>query len=104
MSSYLKFLTATNKISSDFSDNEKQVLKGILQRDTSTPCRVQDVLEMRSVASQATLHKTLSQLVKRGYLSLKQSKEDGRVKYVAATKKTERLLDKLSTLLERSAL
>ena len=102
MSSYLRFLNATNEISSDFSDHEKQVLNGIFQRDTSTPCRVQDILEMSWVASQATLHKTLSQLVERGYLSLEQSKEDGRVKYVAITKKTEKLLAKLSKLLERS--
>ena len=102
MSSYVTFIKASKKIASEFSEHEKQVLNGIAQRDSSALCRVQDILRMSSIASPATLHKTLSELVSRGYLSLQQSKEDGRIKYVTFTKKTEKLIDKLSAILKSS--
>lgn len=102
MSPYVTFLKASNEIASEFSEHEKRILNGIAQRDPLTLCRVQDILKMSSIASPATLHKTLLELVSRGYLSLQQSKEDGRVKYVTFTKKTEKLIDKLSTLLKSS--
>lgn len=100
--SYLKFLSATEKISSQFSDHEKQVLKEIFMRGSDDPFRVQEIIDMRTIASQATLHKTLTTLVKDGYLTLKPSKEDGRVKYIMMTKKASKLLEQINHLLVTS--
>jgi len=100
--SYLNFLTATEKISAQFSDHEKQVLKVIFMRGSGDPFHVQDIITMKTIASQATLHKTLTDLVKSGYLTLKTSKEDGRVKYVVMTKKASKLLEQINRLLVTS--
>lgn len=101
--SYLNFLVATEKISAQFSGHEKQVLKAIFIRGSEAPFRVQDILQMKEIASQATLHKTLSTLVKDGYLILKSSQEDGRVKYVVMTKKIAKLLEQVNSHLIKSA-
>ncbi|OYY07506.1 MAG: hypothetical protein B7Y05_22195 [Polynucleobacter sp. 24-46-87] len=100
--SYLKFLTSTAKISAQFSDHEKQVLKAIFVRGTDNPFQVRDILEMKTIASQATLHKALSDLVKGGYLTLKSSNDDGRVKYVVMTQKIIKLLKDLDLKLTKS--
>ncbi|HQR83507.1 MAG TPA: helix-turn-helix domain-containing protein [Polynucleobacter sp.] len=57
---------------------------------------------MKTIASQATLHKTLSNLVKGGYLILKPSDDDGRVKYVMMTQKIIRFLKELDLKLTKS--
>ena len=54
---------------------------------------------MRSIASQATLHKTLSELVDQGYLVLQACPSDGRVKFVALTKKANLLISRINKLL-----
>lgn len=100
--SYLKFLTSTAKISAQFSDHEKQVLKAIFVRGTHNPFQVGDILEMKDIASQATLHKTLSDLVKAGYLTLKPSANDGRIKYVVMTQKIIKFLKELETQIKKS--
>lgn len=101
--SYLKFVASTARISAQFSDHEKQVLKAIFVRGTDNPFQVRDILEMKSIASQATLHKTLSDLVKGGYLTLKTSNDDGRVKYVVMTQKIIKFLKELDSKLKKSA-
>jgi DNA-binding MarR family transcriptional regulator len=99
---YLKFLVATEKISAQFSEHEKRVLKEIFTRGSDAPFHVQEILDMKAIASQATLHKTIATLVKDGYLTLKPSKEDGRVKYILITKKANKLLEKINHLLTTS--
>ena len=100
--SYLQFLASTAKISAQFSDHEKQVLNAIFVRGIENPFQVRDILEMKTIASQATLHKTLSNLVKGGYLILKPSDDDGRVKYVVMTQKIIKLLKDLDLKLTKS--
>ena len=100
--SYLRFLSATEQLSPQFSDHEKQVLKEIFLRGSDDPFHVRDILDMNWIASQATLHKTLTNLVKDGYLTLKTSKDDGRVKYILMTKKANKLLEQINHLLVTS--
>ena len=99
---YLKFQVESQKIHAHFSEYEKQILHAIFLRDSQKPYRVQDILEMQSIASQATLHKALKNLVELNYLALNESKIDGRTKFVIATKKANKLLDKLDALLRAS--
>lgn len=58
---------------------------------------------MRSIASQATLHKTLSELVQQGYLALETAPSDGRVKFVVLTKKANSLISRINKLLAQAA-
>jgi DNA-binding MarR family transcriptional regulator len=98
---YIRFLKATEGLSDQLSDHEQQMLNEIMKRGDRL-FRVQEIIEMRAIASQATLHKVLLNLVHKGYVSLEQSKEDGRIKYIKATKKTDQLLNRLNTLLKQS--
>ena len=101
--SNLKFLVASHKLLSEFSGDEKLVLEEVVKKGSETPYRVQEIISMHSIASQATLHKVVSGLVTRGFLNLKTSKEDGRVKFVLLSKKSEKLVEKLNALLQKSA-
>lgn len=98
---YIRFLKAAEGLSDQLPDHEQQMLNEIMKRG-SCLFRVQEIIEMRSIASQATLHKALVNLVHKGYVSLEQSKEDGRIKYIKPTKKTDQLLNQLNTLLKQS--
>ena len=60
-----------------------------------------DVLTLSQLGSQATLHKRLHSLVDDGYLQLK-STEDGRVKRIELTKKSNKYFADLSEALEKA--
>lgn len=101
--SYLTFLKASDKLWFGITAKQREVLLAVIRRGLSNPYRVQDVIGMRSIASQATLHKELSQLVSQGYLVLKPSLSDGRVKFVFLTRKGSALEAQLNKLLARAA-
>lgn len=96
---YLKFLVESQKIYAQLSEHEKHVLHQIFLRDPKQPYCVQDILEMKTIASPATLHKALKNLTELDYLTLNSSKENGRTKFVVVTKKANKLLEKLNALL-----
>ena len=100
--SYLTFLEASNKLWAGISANLREVLIAVIKRDSSNPYRVQDIIGMRSIASQATLHKALTEVVSKGYLVFKPSLSDSRVKFVFLTKKGSALEAKLNKLLART--
>ena len=103
INSYLKFLEATSKLEINIPHNGKRVLKEILKRGDGEPCRVQDIISTQEIASQATLHKALKELIADGYLMLKVDPHDGRARHIQVTKKTNDLVQKVSKLLEKSA-
>lgn len=72
-------------------------------RSMDKPLRVQDIICNGAIASQATLHKEIGLLVKAGYLVLKTSKHDRRIKYVALTNRGNKLFDQLNNLLNKAA-
>jgi DNA-binding MarR family transcriptional regulator len=100
---YLTFLEASNKLWAGITANQRQVLEAVIKRDSTTPYRVQDIIGMRSIASQATLHKTLSELVEQDYLALEAAPSDGRVKFVVLTKKANSLISRVNKLLAQAA-
>jgi DNA-binding MarR family transcriptional regulator len=101
--SFLYFLASTEKISAQFTEYEKKILYAIIRQGNEAPFRVIEVISMHFIASQATLHNTLKKLIERGYLAVKPSKEDGRIKYIVTTNKTWKLLEQLDSLLRISA-
>lgn len=100
--SYLNFLTATEKVWADISPNGRKILVLVIKRGSTDPFKVRDVIGMRSIASQATLHKCLGELIASGHITLKADPSDGRVKYVTLSKKGNLLVDKLSKLLAKA--
>jgi DNA-binding MarR family transcriptional regulator len=98
INSYLKFLEATSKLEINILPNGKRILKEILKRGYGHPCRVQDIISMQEIASQATLHKALKELIADGYLMFKADPHDGRARHIQVTKKTNDLVQKVSKL------
>jgi DNA-binding MarR family transcriptional regulator len=101
--SYLTFLEASNKLWAGITANQREVLIAVIKRDSSNPYRIQDIIGMRSIASQATLHKALTEVVSKGYLVFKPSLSDSRVKFVFLTRKGSTLEAQLNKLLTRAA-
>ena len=102
INSYLRFLEATSKLEINMAPNSRRILEELLKKGNVQPYRVQDIISMHEIASQATLHKALKELINDGYLRLKASPQDARVKYVQLTKKTNDLVQKISRLIEKS--
>jgi DNA-binding MarR family transcriptional regulator len=100
--SYLTFLEASNKLWAGITANQREVLLAVIKRGSSNPYRVQDIIGMYLIASQATLHKALSELVSLGYLALKPSNSDNRVKFVVLAKKGSALEARLSKILSQA--
>ena len=100
--SYLTFLEASNKLWAGITANQREVLLAVIKRDSSDPYRVQDIIGMRLIASQATLHKALSELVTQGYLALQASPSDSRVKFVVLARKGSALEARLTKILSQA--
>ena len=100
--SYLTFLKASNKLWAGITANQREILQAVIKRGSSNPYRVQDIIDMRSIASQATLHKCLGELIASGYITLNTDPSDGRVKYVTLSKKGNLLVNRLSKLASQS--
>ncbi|MBU3564210.1 MarR family winged helix-turn-helix transcriptional regulator [Polynucleobacter sp. Tro8-14-1] len=100
--SYLMFLEASNKLWAGITSNQREVLLAVIKRDSSNPYRVQDIIGMRSIASQATLHKALTELVAQGYLAFKPSPSDNRVKFVVLARKGGALEARLTKILSQA--
>ena len=101
--SYLTFLKASDKLWFGITAKQREVLLTVIRRGFSNPYRVQDVIGMRSIASQATLHKALTEVVSKGYLVFKPSLSDSRVKFIFLTRKGSALEAQLNKLLTRAA-
>jgi DNA-binding MarR family transcriptional regulator len=94
-SSYLNFLESSKRIWLGVSSNGKAILEMVM-RSMDKPLRVQDIISNSAIASQATIHKELGLLIKEGYVVLKTSKHDRRIKYVTLTNRGNKLFDQLN--------
>lgn len=61
---------------------------------------VKDLLELKDIASPATLHKAVSNLVDKGMIDLKVAEQDGRVKEVRLTKLANKRYEDLGRVIE----
>lgn len=85
---YLKFLTAqaADKKRLELSANQVQLLEYIFKEATTGRLlRVQDLITLSMIASQATLHGELKGLIAKGLILAKANKTDGRVKEIVLT-------------------
>ena len=100
---YLSFLETSNTLWSGITRNQRKVLEAIFIRLSGGHCHVKDIIGIRSIASTATLHKTLNELVYDGYLTLEADPTDGRAKLIVLTKKARLLIFSLNKTLIQSA-
>lgn len=100
---YLSFLETSNTLWSGITGNQRKVLEAIFIRISGGNCHVKDIIGIRSIASMATLHTTLNELVKHGYLTLEADPSDGRAKLIFLTKKARLLIFGLNKTLIQSA-
>lgn len=100
--SYLSFIESSKRIWLGISSNGKAILEMVM-RSLDKPLQVQDIISNRAIASQATIHKELGLLIDNGYIHLKTSRTDRRIKYVVLSKKGNLLFDRLDNLLNKAA-
>lgn len=99
---YLLFLETSNTLFHGITANQRKVLKAIFIRVSDGPCHVKDIIGIRSIASLATLHKTLNELVNDDYITLEADPSDGRAKLIVLTKKARLLIFGLNKSLIQS--
>ena len=83
--SYIKILEKTNK-KLNLDDIDVLLLNAVAQAlDAGRTLSVKDILLMKDIASQATIHGRLKHLVNIRLITLQSNKDDGRIKNVLLT-------------------
>lgn len=98
MDTYLKYieLVRTNKL---ILDATNQLILEVFLLNRNERITVSDLLAMRDIASQATIHKKLTQLINTNYLEINADDKDGRVKYISLGKEGIKHFAELSKLI-----
>lgn len=103
---YIKFLELLQKkkASFDLSSTEIELLNAVAQaRHNGKTLQVKDLLALKEIASQATLHGATKKLIAKKLLTTKADKADGRVKHVHLTKLGDKYFNDLSNALAIAA-
>jgi DNA-binding MarR family transcriptional regulator len=102
---YLKFLAdqAEDKARIGLSANQVALLEYVF-RETATGrvLRVQDLITLSEIASQATLHGALKGLIAKGLILAKADKTDGRVKEVVLAAQGKKYFERLEAALAKA--
>lgn len=103
MDKYFKYLVALDKSNKKFKlSNDERLLLDVVATATHAGkvLYVKDLITLNQIASQATLHKALSNLIDKKLLEFKIKKEDGRLKEVHLTKIANKRYEELSKAIE----
>lgn len=104
--SYLKFLEKlqTKQSSLKLSTTETKLLHAVARAEyEGKTLKVKDLLALREVASEATLHAAIKKLLEKKLLITKADKNDGRVKNIQLTKLGHKYFSDLSNALVLAA-
>lgn len=102
---YLKFLTAraADKKRLELSPNQAQILEYVFRESAKgNVLRVQDLITLSEIASQATLHGALKALIAKRLILAKANKTDGRVKEIVLTTAGKQYFARLETALAKA--
>jgi len=99
LSPYHRFAIEKEKLWKDLPERERRILVEILGQDTQNPMRVMDIILCANLGSQATIHASLTNLQKAGYLRYTSYKADGRSKFITLSPKSVSLFKRLDRLL-----
>jgi DNA-binding MarR family transcriptional regulator len=103
LSKYFKYLAILEKSNRqlDLNNTDVLILNTIAKaEDARRTFYVKDLLSLKEVASQATIHGRLKHLVNSKLIMLKANKDDGRVKEVKLTKLAHQRYKTLSKAIE----
>ena len=97
---YLSILEKSNK-KLDLDSVDVLLLDVIAKADNAgRALNVKDLLPLKEIASQATIHGRLKHLVNAKLITLKSNKDDGRLKEIALTKLAYKRYEMLSKAIE----
>lgn len=103
LSKYFKYLAILEKSNRqlDLNNTDVLILNAIAKaNDARSILYVKDLLSLKEVASQATIHGRLKHLVHSKLITLKSNKADGRLKEVVLTKLARKRYEILSKAIE----
>jgi DNA-binding MarR family transcriptional regulator len=103
LSKYFKYLAILEKSNRqlDLNNTDVLILNAIAKaNDARSILYVKDLLSLKEVASQATIHGRLKHLVDSKLITLKSNKADGRLKEVVLTKLARKRYEILSKAIE----
>ena len=101
LNKYLYYLTSNKEF--DLDGVDVLLLNFIAKADDKTQTlNVKDLLSLKEIASQATIHGRLKQLVAKKLIVLNEDKVDGRVKEVTLTKLAYKRYELLSKAIEKA--
>ena len=103
LNKYLYYLTILEKSNQELDlDGIDVLLLNFIAKanDKKQTLNVKDLLSLKEIASQATIHGRLKHLVNAKLITLKSDKDDGRVKEVVLTKLAHKRYELLSKAIE----
>ena len=103
LNKYFKYLAILEKSNRqlDLNNTDVLILNTIVKaNDAQRTLYVKDLLSLKEVASQATIHGRLRHLVDSKLITLKANKDDGRLKEVELTKLAHKRYEMLSKAIE----
>ena len=103
LNKYFYYLTILEKSNKEFDlDGVDVLLLNFIAKadDKKQTLNVKDLLLLKEIASQATIHGRLKHLVNAKLITLKSDKDDGRVKEVVLTKLAHKRYELLSKAIE----
>jgi len=105
MDSYFRYLALLDRNNKKFKlSNDERLLLDVVAAATynNKIMYVKDLLLLNHIASQATLHKTLKNLVNKKLFTFKVDKTDGRLKEVHLTKLANKRYEELNKAIENA--
>ncbi len=97
--SYSCFISGKQKIWAGLPNREQHILEAVLKHPSNHHQKVQDLLQLKELGSQATVHAALTRLKKLNLLILTTDEGDGRIKLVSLAPKAMRIFRSLGKLM-----
>ena len=106
MDKYFRFLAVLDKSNKKFKlNNDERLMLDVVATAThkGEVVYVKRLIALKHIASQATLHKALTNLIDKNLLTYKSDKADGRLKQVHLTKLADKRYEELNKAIEAVA-
>ena len=103
---YLRFLNLTQAIVGEVGDAQVDLLAlrlleaAAVAADKNTPLTVTKAMGLNDIASPATVHRKLDDLLEAGLITLEFQGKDRRTKYIVPTVAAEKYFDKLGNAIK----
>lgn len=95
---HTRFNVAKEKLWKDMPFRERRVLMAVLTQGSESLFKVSDLINLSALGSQATIHASLTSLIKSGHLKYSFISGFRHSKFISLTKTSSTLFSKLDTL------